>query len=157
MDDDAFLKIIGATPLVAIDLIVRNRRQEVLLDLRRNRPAQGCWFVPGGRIHKNERIAAARDRIARAEIGCPPPPADVRLRGVYEHLYDDNFLNVDGIGTHYVVLAYDIIAADGIRLFPDRQHTALEWWHLSRLMTSDAVHPNTKAYFADSRRRDAGV
>src|SRR5687767_7562775 len=43
LDDDKFLKIIEATPLVSIDLIIRNAQGQVLLGKRLNRPAQGFW------------------------------------------------------------------------------------------------------------------
>ena len=38
--------VIRHAPLVAIDLIIRNARGEVLLGLRKNEPAKGCYFVP---------------------------------------------------------------------------------------------------------------
>jgi colanic acid biosynthesis protein WcaH len=36
---------------------------------RGNDPARGTWFVPGGRIRKNEKIADAFERIIRTETG----------------------------------------------------------------------------------------
>ena len=53
MDTNNALAIINATPLVAVDLIIENRNKEILLGKRVNRPAQGYWFVPGGRILNN--------------------------------------------------------------------------------------------------------
>ena len=147
MDDAMLINVIEATPLVSIDLIVRNPRAEVLLGLRNNRPARGYWFVPGGRIRKNERIHSALQRIAAAEIGWTPDPAVTRFAGVYEHLYPDNYLERPGIGTHYVVLAYEIDVGTDIPLAADDQHTALRWWTPDRLLASARVHANTQAYF----------
>ena len=59
LNDTDFLHIVDATPLVSIDLVLRNERDEVLLGQRKNRPAQGIWFVPGGRIRKNERVTTS--------------------------------------------------------------------------------------------------
>jgi colanic acid biosynthesis protein WcaH len=147
MESKLFLKVIAATPLVSIDLIVRNPQAEVLLGKRLNRPAQGFWFVPGGRIRKNERMAEALERIAAVELGWTPPIGAVRFKGVYEHLYDDNFHASAGIGTHYVVLAHEITLTADVRLTPDDQHAELRWWPLARLMASSRVHANTKTYF----------
>ncbi len=147
MDRTLFLNVIDAAPLVSIDLIVCNPQDEILLGKRCNRPAQGFWFVPGGRIRKNEGIAEALARIAAAEIGWVPLPDVVQFKGVYEHLYDDNFLAVEGIGTHYVVLAHEVTMAADTRVTPDDQHTELRWWPRSRLVASASVHANTKAYF----------
>jgi colanic acid biosynthesis protein WcaH len=44
---------------VSVDLVLVRDGREVLLGLRTNRPAQGSWFVPGGRILKNEKRADA--------------------------------------------------------------------------------------------------
>jgi colanic acid biosynthesis protein WcaH len=43
-----FKKIVESTPLISIDLVVRNDQGSVLLGKRTNRPAQNFWFVPGG-------------------------------------------------------------------------------------------------------------
>ncbi|HGU2589280.1 TPA: NUDIX domain-containing protein, partial [Escherichia coli] len=47
-----FATIVRSTPLISIDLIVENEFGEILLGKRINRPAQGYWFVPGGRVLK---------------------------------------------------------------------------------------------------------
>jgi len=101
-----FLKIIDSTPLVSIDLILGNQQGKTLLGKRTNRPAQGYWFVPGGCIRKNEKLADAIKRISLAELGTEITLGEAQLLGAYDHIYDDNFADVDGINTHYVVLAY---------------------------------------------------
>lgn len=64
-------------------------------------PAQNLWFVPCGRIRKNEKTQDALQRLARAELDIAPGPG--WLLGIYDHFYDDNFYEVPGIGTHYLV------------------------------------------------------
>ena len=59
--------VVRLAPLVAIDLIIRNGRDEVLLGLRNNEPAKGCYFVPGGMVMKNERLAEAFTRLVKSE------------------------------------------------------------------------------------------
>ncbi len=49
LDRDTFKTIIDTTPLVSIDLLLRNAQGQILVGKRVNRPAQGFWFVPGGR------------------------------------------------------------------------------------------------------------
>ena len=51
-----FATVVRSAPLVAIDLIVENARGEYLFGQRINRPAQGYWFVPGGRVQKMSRF-----------------------------------------------------------------------------------------------------
>ena len=73
MDTQKVLNIIDATPLVSVDLIIENRLKQILLGKRVNRPAQGYWFVPGGRILKNETIKDAIKRISTIIPRCSAP------------------------------------------------------------------------------------
>lgn len=148
LDDSAFAGIIAATPLISIDLIVRNDRGEVLLGKRRNRPAMGYWFVPGGRIFKNERSRDALNRIGKGELGIDIP--DGVLLGIFDHIYEDNFFAIPGLSTHYVVAGYQIKIAANLSVIRDSQHAELKWWAMDALLLSDKVHPNTKLYFAEN-------
>ena len=68
-----FATVVRSTPLVSIDLIVENAQGEYLLGKRTNRPAQGFWFVPGGRVQKDETLADAFARLTQAELGLSLP------------------------------------------------------------------------------------
>jgi len=143
-----FLNIIKQTPLVAIDLIVTNELGEVLVGMRKNNPAKGWWFVPGGRILKDETLDVAFSRISSKELGLTLHRADAKLLGIYEHLYPDNVDNAD-FSTHYVVIGYSIPIQDAIDLHEfAAQHENAAWMHKKDLMQNPHVHTNTKAYFA---------
>ncbi len=148
IDKQNFLKVIEAVPFVSIDLVIRNERNEVLLGYRRNRPAQNTWFVPGGRIRKNERTQDALQRIARTELGIDAPQG--KLIGVFDHFYEDNFYAEPGISTHYVVCGYSIHLPSTTPFMQDDQHTELRWWKLDALLESMEVHANSKLYFLDA-------
>jgi colanic acid biosynthesis protein WcaH len=147
-DQETFLKVIEVTPFVAIDLAIRNERNQILLGYRQNRPAQNFWFVPGGRIRKNERMHDALQRIVHAELGIAAPPG--KLLGVYDHFYDDNFYGKPGVSTHYVVCGYQFEISSGTRFVADAQHTELKWWDLEEMLASESVHPNSKLYFQNT-------
>ena len=145
MTDEQFLSIVDATPLVSIDLIIRNDNGEVLLGRRLNRPARDCWFVPGGRIRKNERVAEALNRISQRELGTVVIGA--RLLGVFDHFYEDNFLGAPAINTHYVSLGFEANLPPGVLPVADDQHGELRWWRGEDLLQDPEVHPNTKGFF----------
>lgn len=147
LDTETFQSAVEATPLVSIDLVVRDTEGRILLGIRNNRPAQGCWFVPGGRIRKNETLDAAFFRLTHEELGQPSERSAARLMGVYEHLYEDSVFGA-APGTHYVVLGYTFccpIPADSLQL-PHNQHSEYRWWAPAAALASDWVHDNTKAY-----------
>lgn len=156
-----FAGVVQHAPLVAIDLVVlrgQGAQAQVLLGLRRNRPAQGFWFVPGGRIHKGEPLQAAMQRTVQAELGAPlsalaaqaGQPLALQWRGTYEHFYADSFPD-PAIPTHYVVLAHTLQLPAGFELpnppsqQPD-QHSQWQWWPLSEAATHPQVHAHTRAY-----------
>jgi colanic acid biosynthesis protein WcaH len=144
---ETFLDVVRHTPLVSVDLVVRNERDEVLVGLRNNRPAKDRWFVPGGRICKDERIRDALLRVSREELGVDVSIDDAVFLGVHEHLYDDNVGGVEGFGTHYVVLAYTVrVVVESLDL-ERSQHREYRWCAPSELLADPGVHENTKAYF----------
>jgi colanic acid biosynthesis protein WcaH len=155
---DVFSDIVQYTPLISVDLILHDPSGAVLVGLRENRPAQNFWFVPGGRIYKDETIETAFSRIVKTELA--PLEFDypaAKFLGVFQHFYTDNFLGRPGFGTHYIVLAHEIRLGEQVVLTPgDRQHQTYKWMSIAELIADPAVHPNTKYYFME-RRSHAGI
>ncbi len=141
---DRFAAVVESTPLVSIDFVICNAMGEFLAGLRRNEPAKGCWFVPGGRIRKDETIVRAIDRILGAEVGSSPGEAE--FLGVFEHFYPTNALDLPTVTTHYVVLAFLIRALPGWSPRPDSQHEQFTWFVPSVALAEALMHENTKAY-----------
>ncbi|WP_019411706.1 GDP-mannose mannosyl hydrolase [Pseudomonas psychrophila] len=154
LSNDLFRSVVASTPLVSIDLVVLNAKGECLLGQRLNRPAKGSWFVPGGRILKNETLDSAFKRLTQEELGQVLHRSDARLLGVYEHFYADSVFGADAQApdTHYVVLAYQLVLAEGQELqLPHAQHGDYHWWPLIEMQTHEHVHANTRAYLAALR------
>jgi GDP-mannose mannosyl hydrolase len=144
---EQFSFVVRHAPLVSIDLVIRDPDGCVLVAWRNNEPARNCWFVPGGRIRKNERIADAFARIVTAETGLAVAFAAARLLGAYEHVYPTNRFGEPGYGTHYVVLAYEVALAVRPEISLDDQHGSCAWMAEAALMAAPDVHANVKAYF----------
>lgn len=146
LSQHAFATVVQSTPLISIDLIVENAQGEILLGKRNNRPAQGFWFVPGGRVQKDEPLAEAFARLTEAELGLRLPMTAGRFHGVWQHFYDDNFSGTD-FSTHYIVLGFRLqVDADALTL-PVAQHNEYCWLTPQALLEADNVHDNSRAYF----------
>lgn len=145
-----FAQVIDKTPLVSIDLLVENPKGEFLIGLRNNRPAQGFWFVPGGRVCKGETLAQAFERLTMAELGRPFSIQDAMHHGLYEHFYNDNVFADEQayqhICTHYIVNAFKIKLVSDYAL-PLKQHSAWRWCRPEQLFHDLRVHEHTKWYF----------
>ena len=149
-----FAQACEALPLVSIDLVLTDDTHRLLLGLRRNAPARGWWFTPGGRIRKNEPLAEARRRIAAEELGLPETTVHrAMLMGAWDHFYPDSAFNPD-VSTHYVNLALwlpltpDEVASLTLPEGVGEQHTAWQWMPLTQAERDDGVHPHVRVYAA---------
>lgn len=147
---ERFHRVIEDAPLVSIDLVVVDDRQCMLLGQRLNAPAQGCWFVPGGRIRKGELLPDAMRRLLSAELGEEAgrvlQPAWL---GLYEHHYPDSVAGPDQ-PTHYVVLAHQVRwPAELSWQLPTEQHDAYRWQPVQEVAAAMDVHVHSRWYAQD--------
>jgi colanic acid biosynthesis protein WcaH len=153
LSTQTFTAACAALPLVSIDLMVTRparEGEEILLGLRNNRPAQGWWFTPGGRIRKGEALDDARHRIAAGELHLPPALLQrAVLLGAWDHFYEDSAFS-DSVSTHYVNLAYWVRLDYSESLAIDapcgsgQQHAAWQWMALQQAAQDDSVHRNVQ-------------
>ncbi|BDY13410.1 GDP-mannose mannosyl hydrolase [Hydrogenimonas cancrithermarum] len=149
LEKSNFECVIRFAPLVSIDLVVKNRKGEILLGLRKNEPAKGLWFVPGGRIFKDETIDNAFKRISENELGIEYNISQSKFLGLYEHFYDNNAFN-DDFSTHYIVMGFEISLED-VPKGMKAQHEAYRWFDVETLLADPMVHRYTKNYFLDGK------
>ncbi len=148
LPDDNFRTVIASTPLFSMDLIIRNPEGRLLLGKRTNRPAQDFWFVPGGRVMKNETLDKAFERLSQTEIGVVIPRSKASLLDLYEHFYDDCVFG-EAPSTHYVVAGYLLDLADQPLLdLPKSQHNEFKWWSPSEMINDNSVHQHSRDYLA---------
>lgn len=147
LSQETFYAIINNTPLISIDLIVKNTQGQVLLGKRNNPPAQNFWFVVGGRIRKNETITDAFARLTLQELGQSFSLRHAKFIAPYQHFYDDSIFG-NNISTHYVVLAYELVV-DDLNNLPIEQHSRYQWFNIDEILNNDRVHQYTKDYFKE--------
>ena len=144
LSKEVFSIVVENTPLVSIDLLVENENKQILLGKRVNEPACNFWFVPGGRIFKNENLDVAFTRTVYEELGLEMQRSDTVFDQVYEHFYENNIFN-DAFSTHYIVLAHKI----KLDILPilNTQHSQYRWFKVEELLDNESVHNYTKDYF----------
>ena len=145
LEKELFSSIIENTPLISIDLIIKDNEGKILLGQRINKPAKNSWFVPGGRIYKDEKIEDAFKRITKDEIGKEFSISNSSFKGVYQHFYDDNVFN-DNFSTHYIVLGFELVIKEELSL-GTIQHEKYKWFTQDELLKSDEVYSYVKDYF----------
>ena len=151
LEKELFSSIIANTPLISIDLIIKDSQGKVLLGKRINKPACGSWFVPGGRVFKDESLEDAFTRTCKDEIGKVFSINDATFKGIYQHFYDDNVFN-DEFSTHYIVLGFELIIKEDLSL-DTIQHEKYKWFTQEELLVSKDVYSYVKDYF----RKEKGI
>ena len=145
LSKEAFSEVIKNTPLISIDLIIENEQGKILLGKRVNEPAKDKWFVPGGRIFKDEKLDDAFRRTSKTEIGIELERKEVAFHGIYEHFYNNNVFN-DEFSTHYIVYAHKL-QVDEKKVTLNNQHESYAWFTIDELLKDSNVHQYTKDYF----------
>jgi len=144
LNETKFIDVIDSAPLVSIDLILLNENK-VLLGKRINRPAQGLWFVPGGRVRKNESLLTAFQRLTLAELGVELDYSQAQLLGAFDHFYSDSVFG-ESPSTHYVALGLYLDLSKRIKHLPKDQHDSFVWWPVQDALSDPTVHKYTKLY-----------
>lgn len=142
---------VEALPLVSVDLCLVCDGK-LLLGRRNNRPAQGWWFTPGGRIRKGEGWDTALQRIADEELGLRPfTVSQASLMGVWDHFYNDSAFS-DELSTHYVNLPhYCLLQSEQIDdlelpFGETEQHSEWRWAPIESAANDSNVHSYVRVY-----------
>jgi colanic acid biosynthesis protein WcaH len=106
--DHEYRKIINLMPIIVIDYLIYehgNKSDDVLLVRRKNNPLSGQWWLPGGRIYKNEPVNEAVYRILSDETGLNPEYVSTpEFLWFYDARYEKSAWNCD---THTISLIFE--------------------------------------------------
>lgn len=127
LDNEKWKFCVENLPIIAIDLIIKNKKAEILMGRRSNNPAKNFFFVPGGRILKNEKIELAFERISLIELGKSLKINDAKFLNYYEHFYKNSLWDIKGITTHYLVLAFEYNSTTKEKFNLNNQHKSFQW------------------------------
>jgi colanic acid biosynthesis protein WcaH len=140
-----FKQVVEHAPLFAIDFVVVNERNQILVGRRKNAPAKNYWFVPGGRVYKNESLEDAFVRISNAELGLKIARDQAWLLGLYDHFYNDSFFSTN-VSTHYINATHAIRNNSGDLNLSKEQHKSYRWLSIEDLIDDKTVHKFSKIY-----------
>jgi colanic acid biosynthesis protein WcaH len=152
LSPEKYLSVVNSSQIVSVDLLVKNQDGKILLGKRKNSPAKGYYFVPGGRVYKNETIKEGAQRMLIWELGINDTKIKLKPRCVSEHIYDDNFAEAkdkDGklISTHYVCFAFDLDLNSFDPSTFEFQHENSIWLTPEEILSRSDVHEYVKLYY----------
>jgi colanic acid biosynthesis protein WcaH len=115
-----YQKIHSLVPIVCVDLVIV-KNDKVLLCKRTNKPAQGQFWLPGGRIHKGETFSEAVHRKLAQETGLTVQK--MKKLDVEETMFEDGPFDES---THTVNVIYLVVPKKG-EVKNDTQHDEFMW------------------------------
>lgn len=124
-------------PIPTVDIILVDKGSFLLVK-RKNKPAQGQWFFPGGRVLKGEKLEEAALRKIEEEVGLP-----VTLKeklGADEQIFSDGPF---GNSTHTISIVF-LAESKGHRDSVVLDNQGEEYYWFSRI--DDSWHPYVKKY-----------
>jgi len=68
LPDDIFYFVSRSTPLINVDLLVKDKNNRVLLSWRDDEYSGSGWHIPGGIIRYKENIKKRVDEVSRLEL-----------------------------------------------------------------------------------------
>lgn len=111
-------------PIICVDLVIMAADGSILLVKRKNKPAMGQWWFPGGRVLKGETLTAAAKRKAIQELGAPVKI--IKNLGADETFFSDGPF---GWPTHTVNFVFLVkLAGQKQKIKLDRQSEEFAWF-----------------------------
>jgi len=128
---ELYQQIHATIPIACVDIVLKDG-DSFLLAKRTNKPAQGQWFLLGGRILKGEKLYDAACRKIREETGIEITIE--KMLGIDETMFPDGPFNDP---THTINIVFLATRKDPMSTITlDKQNSEYQWlshidgtWH----------------------------
>jgi ADP-ribose pyrophosphatase YjhB (NUDIX family) len=134
---ELYRQILAVMPIVCVDLLVIDIDGRLLLLQRRDEPARGRWWFPGGRVHLGETRAEAAVRKLNEECGlCPDECSIAELITADVMLSDDQ-----GRLRHAVSTVFRIETSKMAAPLQLDEHSEAAEWRAPAAWLREDLHP----------------
>ena len=120
--ESLYKEISKIMPIPCVDLLVTDREEKVLLVKRKNEPAEGQWWFPGGRVYYGESRQAAAIRKLKEECGLVAN--DFAEMGTYDVML--NLQKMKGM-SHGITTLFSMKVLDTSPFILDSQSLEADW------------------------------
>lgn len=124
ISDTEYKKIMEYMPVVCVDGLIINENREFLLVKRKNEPLKNEYWLPGGRLHKNEKLEEAIKRKMTEELNIEVEI--IKSLGYFEEFFDNTVQEVNG-GFHALSIVF-LLKLKNANIKLDNQSTDWKWF-----------------------------
>jgi len=122
--------IVACVDCVIVRVDKNTGQKQCILVERRDEPAKGKWWFPGGRQFKGETFFKAAERKCKSETGIKGIATQVL--GVWNTFFDTSAWDIKGInGTQTINIAVYIEVPDGSEVFLDKTSNRFRWININ--------------------------
>lgn len=100
LPEEIFLFATQITPMINVDLLVRDKKGRILLSWRDDELCGTGWHVPGGIIRYKEKIGHRIEQVALKELGC-------KIKYSREPIEIKELICNKSARAHFITLIYD--------------------------------------------------
>ena len=118
-----YRKIVAVMPIPCVDAVIVSGGK-FLLGKRSNKPAQGKWWLPGGRVRKGETLVKAIHRKVREETGFNTMRI-VRMLGTDQTMFSKSAF---GSSAHTINTVFLVTVPSRMLKRHDFQHQKFSWF-----------------------------
>lgn len=118
-----YKNILKNIPIVCVDVVIV-RGNKFLLGKRVNEPAKGEWWVPGGRVLKNETLKKAAARKIKEEVGIKINQPDLKYLMTGEIFFKATSRHMIGVVFLVRINKHQVKQIN----FGDYQHSQIAWF-----------------------------
>jgi len=134
---ELYRRILAVMPIVCVDLMVIDIEGKLLLLQRRDEPAKGHWWFPGGRVHLGETRAESAARKLNEECGLGPGQCTIT-----ELITADVILSADQGGLrHAVSTVFRIEMSKMVTPLQLDEHSEAAEWRSPAAWLRENLHP----------------
>lgn len=127
LPEDLFLFVSQLTPMVNVDLLIRNEQGQTLLTWRDDGYCRPGWHIPGGIVRYKESLAQRIEQVAVRELGASVSHVEVPL-AIHEIVHPTR-----AVRGHFLSLLYACTLTSPLAASRRQRHALPqpgEWaWH----------------------------
>lgn len=111
-------------PILCVDLIIQKDKR-ILVGLRKDQPLKEEWWLPGGRIFKNERLREAVIRKAKEELNLKV--IIEKELGTYEMMEEKGLFGDLKTGIHTLSVVFQVYPLNEKEIKLNESHEEYKW------------------------------
>lgn len=120
-----YKKIMESIPVICVDAIIMNEKNEYLLVKRKNEPLKNKFWMVGGRLHKNELLLRGIKRKLKEEVGIKK--GLIKYIGFIEEFFNKTEQKING-NFHTISFVYIVFINSKTLIKIDNQSKEFKWF-----------------------------